>query len=141
VDTSRVKRLFLSAREQGCAYRLWVNGVPSIECGKVGTDRASETPEIGYHSAEFDVAAPEIDLLLQVSNFRGAEGGMRFPLRCTAPRSGARSFRTQLFTQSLCLSVILLLGLFYLVIYSRNRAQTHFLTNIIIDYATLDQAA
>lgn len=56
--------------------RVWINGQPRAQTGLPGYDRASEKP--GTHSliVFFTISSPTLDILIQVSNFHNARGGI-----------------------------------------------------------------
>jgi signal transduction histidine kinase len=62
------------------AYQLWIDGVPHIEVGQVGTDRDSTMPSLATQLVYFQPQANEVELVLQVANFHHMRGGITKPI-------------------------------------------------------------
>ena len=127
VDTARVKRLAISTREEISAYRVWADGKPVLENGTVGTSRAAEVPSLAYAQAEFPVSSPQVELVVQISNFHALHGGFSSPFLCASPDSLSHRFRLLLVGQVLCLGVMLLFAFQYLAAFAAKPSQKPFL--------------
>lgn len=58
------------------AYRLWANGREVASNGRIGTDKAHESPEFLPHIVVLTSETNILELVLQVSNFHHPKGGM-----------------------------------------------------------------
>jgi HD-GYP domain-containing protein (c-di-GMP phosphodiesterase class II)/anti-sigma regulatory factor (Ser/Thr protein kinase) len=58
------------------AYRLWANGKEVASNGKIGTDKAHESPEFLPKIVVLATETNILELVLQVSNFHHPRGGM-----------------------------------------------------------------
>ncbi|MDH5476015.1 MAG: sensor histidine kinase [Cyclobacteriaceae bacterium] len=59
------------------SYKLWVNDELLFENGNVSTDKAGAVPEFYPEIHSFQVEDGQIAIVLQISNFHHAKGGMR----------------------------------------------------------------
>ena len=123
VDTSRVRELSFAVREQGGAYALWVDGTKVLAGGTVGATRLQERIRLEAQEGTVAITSPRVDLVMQVSNFHLHDGGMTFPVRCSAPAAMRQSFRTELVAQALCLGMILLFAFLHLNTYLFHRRE------------------
>jgi len=62
------------------SYQLWVDGVPLIRVGQVGTDRHSTVPSLATERVYFQPQDTEVELVLQVANFHHMRGGITKPI-------------------------------------------------------------
>ncbi|WP_379200837.1 ATP-binding protein [Paenibacillus sp. GCM10012306] len=75
-DQDRNARLALRLPTIFHAYKLWVNGEMLAEVGVVGQDKSSVTPHLATKLVFFQPENDRIELVMQVSNFHHARGGI-----------------------------------------------------------------
>lgn len=123
VDTSRVRQLAFSLKESGSAYALWVDGTRILANGRVGRNRAEETPEYAFRTGVATVRGPELEVLFQTSNFHANNGGFFFPLRIGSSEAIQAHLALHVVLQTLVLGGLLLLAIQYLVIWGAARGR------------------
>lgn len=57
------------------AYNLWINQKLVITQGTVGKDKVSTIPRSGANLTTFEIENQEVEIILQVSNFRSSKAG------------------------------------------------------------------
>ena len=62
-------------------YTLWINGEKVASNGKVGETKEQSEPQWLPQTVMFDARQDTLDILIHVSNFHHAKGGVREPLR------------------------------------------------------------
>jgi len=115
IDTSKVKTLSFSVREEASAYALWANGTLVATNGKVATTRRQEVSQMAFRMGSTPVTTPRMELILQVSNFHFDDGGMFYAPRIGTPKAVTRRFEAMMLAQAICLGMFLLFAFQYLV--------------------------
>ena len=65
---------------QATAYRLWINGKMIAGNGVLGKDAATSIPQLRLQVKYFKPRQPELEFVLQVSNFHHKKGGVWSPI-------------------------------------------------------------
>ena len=98
-------------------YKLWANDV-SIEEGKVGETEFASTPSWKRRLVMMPTENGEIDLVLQISNFRHRKGGAEEPMYFGTTNAITQFKLTKTIIEALFLGILLMLGFYHLVFYT-----------------------
>lgn len=102
------------------AYTLYVNGQLVAQTGQVATDRTMK-PEINAKAVSFLVPGQEAFLLLHVSNYYFAYGGIWKSLELGNPAVISQSRERSLLISSFIVGALLIIGLYHFVLYALRR--------------------
>jgi class 3 adenylate cyclase len=113
----------LTVGEVSSAYRLWVNSALLASGGTVGKNRDEETPSASEETFSFPVDGDTIELLIQVSNFHHARGGIwgKLELGTDAQIRAVRNRVIQ--RQWLLFGSLLMIGLYHFGLYALRRKE------------------
>lgn len=120
---STLPEFFLYVPDMPSAVRLWANGAPLLERGRVALTADAEQPGFRPEVVRIPGGVAEIDLVMQVSNFHYREGGVWFSLELTDASGRFRLERLPLMLAVGVAGVLLALGLFNLTLYAYRRKE------------------
>lgn len=103
------------------AYRLFANKIELASNGTVGTDRQSTVP--GYQSGTITFKPPskEFALILQVSNFSYARGGVWYDIGIGTPEQMDHLNRMNIYKDAILIGSLLIMAIHYMGFYSVMR--------------------
>ncbi len=104
--------------EASSSARLTVNGVPVAATGTPGTSRRTTQPSWGVLAGSVEVETEQVMLLLQVSNYHHARGGMLDPLLLADRPIFERWIRFDREIAFFLLGALLIMGLYHLGLYT-----------------------
>lgn len=104
-------------------YKLWVNGVVLSSNGHVGTKASSAKPQWEPVVKTFETSGETIEIILQVSNFHHARGGVHKSLKLGIPESISKDRETAVVANMLLVGGLLILGAFFLVFFLIRKGQ------------------
>ena len=108
-------------QEAGSAYTLFVDGVELIRVGRVGKSKAASEPRYKPALVTFRPAKEEIELTLQVSNFRQKMGGLWEALRFGPEELMAEHKRGKVALNHFLFGAIFIMGLYHLGLFALRR--------------------
>ncbi len=104
--------------------KVWINGKPLLDTGRVGIDRNSETPRDHRAFQYFRLPRTEMTVVLQVSNFHNIQGGMIDPIRFGSEHQLQQSFHQKLIITTFLGGVLLIMGIFHLTLYTMHQLES-----------------
>lgn len=123
------QRMALRIPAQSTAFRLYMNGRELASNGTVGTSAETSVPQYMPTFVEFYNDSPEINLVLQVSNFHHRYGGMEQPLEIGLG-SVIRTRATRLILVDLCsMGSMFSMGFYHVLLYlmrKKDRSTIYF---------------
>ena len=122
-------KLAIFSDSLGVAHRLWVNGELVQSKGVVGTDAASEHPDVRPMATVLDAPGPRMEIVVQISNFHHRVGGMRRAIELGTPEATVRRVESTLIRDVVGMTTLVVSGLYFLVIYqmrTRSRSTLYF---------------
>ncbi len=111
------------------SYKLWINGKPFSENGKVGTDKKSSEPYWLPVTKSFTPYGRRIELILQISNFEHNKGGISQPLVIGTSKRLFTDREEQLSISLLLTGALIMGGLFFIGLFMfgrQNKAVLYF---------------
>ncbi|GAB3321969.1 hypothetical protein GCM10027299_17120 [Larkinella ripae] len=102
------------------AYKLYINGQLLAQTGELATGLAMK-PGIDSKVISFLVPGKEVFLLLQVSNYYYAYGGIWKDLQFGNPATVTKGRETSLLISSLIIGALLIIGLYHFVLFVLRR--------------------
>lgn len=116
-EAEKGKMVSLNVHSIATAYRLWINDELLASNGKVGDSRNKMIPKEYAKVVTFEVKQPEVEILLQVSNFHqrksGLWGSMTFGTLEQITEQRERSIAIQLFV----VGCIFIIGFYHFVLF------------------------
>ncbi|MBA4146034.1 MAG: hypothetical protein C0523_09740 [Cytophaga sp.] len=110
-------RLAITMPETYTSYRLWANGKVIAENGHVGKNKDASKPHWEVKKVSFDRPGDTLQLVLQISNFHHAKGGMKNHITLGESQLMTDAFEmTQTSTWIEC-SALALMSLAFLIMY------------------------
>lgn len=106
--------LALNILEMTTAYRLWVNGEPVASNGTVGTTRDTSIPQFRPHIPVIHPTRPELDIVLQISNFHHRSGGVWWSITLGAAEQVQRSHTRRIAYALFLVGSLLIMALYHL---------------------------
>ena len=105
------------------AYKLWVDDQAPVTVGQVGERADAMQPAYRTAVAFIDPQADgEVELILQISNFMHAKGGMRDPIRLVAASQASGLKRQALVMDVVVFSCLLIMSFYHLVLFACRRS-------------------
>lgn len=101
-----------------------VNGVPAAATGRVGRNRNDEIPGAHAVFARFEPTGPSLEILLQVSNFHNAQGGIKTPIWLGNDRQVRLMMTRKWVLSGILGGTLLTMGLFHLALFLIRRKET-----------------
>lgn len=74
------RALALALPQMYSSYRLWVNGQITAENGQTGKSESDSRPQWRPQTVPINVSSDSLRLVLQISNFHHAKGGIKEPI-------------------------------------------------------------
>ena len=103
------------------AYRLWVDDRLAVEVGRVGNSADTMTPLYRTQVVFIDPGDGEVALILQISNFLHAKGGMRDPIRLVAEAGVPGVKHRALIKEVLVFGCLLIMSIYHLALFVFRR--------------------
>ncbi len=117
-------RYGLKFYEMETAYRVWVNGKPAVQCGKVGKSREDMIPSWKRYEYYFQPGSEKVELVLQMSNYYHRRGGPEESI-LFGPEKLMRSYTQQKIAVELfLLGSILIMAVYHLILYFLRKKDT-----------------
>lgn len=132
-DTSRLLSLRLDS--MSTAYRLFIDGREIASNGAVGTDSASSIPAYQPVTVDFQPPAKEFYVIVQVSNFTYARGGIWYDIKEGTPEQIAALNQTIVYKDAILIGSLLIMALYYLsfyVVLHRDKSSLYFMLLCVI---------
>ncbi|MDQ6844677.1 MAG: ATP-binding protein [Bacteroidota bacterium] len=110
-------------------YKLFVNGKQLLEIGKVGTSRATATPEYLPAIVAVQPVSNELNIVIQVSNFNYSAGGLWDYIKLGTHQQVQSLLVRNIGVDFFIAGSFFLMGIFYLVIFfyfNKRPAALHF---------------
>ena len=105
------------------AYRLWIDGQPAVTVGRVGKGADTMSPAYRTSIAYIDPQADgEVELILQISNFMHAKGGMRGPIRLVSASQASGLKHRALVTDVMVFGCLLIMSIYHLFLFAFRRS-------------------
>ncbi|WP_157493896.1 7TM diverse intracellular signaling domain-containing protein [Fulvivirga imtechensis] len=104
-------------------YKLWINGVILSSNGNVGTEASLAKPQWEPVIKTFEASGETIEIILQVSNFHHARGGVHKSLKLGTPEAISKDRETAVVANMLLVGGLLILGAFFLVFFLIRKGQ------------------
>lgn len=123
------------------AYRMFVDGTEIASNGTVGDAPASARPGYLPTTAFFTPQSREFDLIIQVSNFSYARGGLWYSIRLGTAEKMASTERLILYKDILTIGCLAVMALYYLVFFWLNREVKSALYFAILSLAQILRAS
>lgn len=123
VETNLPKGALLALRLKtvSSAYNVFINDEFLVGAGTVGTDAETEQGEYNPQTAVFRVPDKQFDIIIQVSNFHYARGGIWDSLYLGNADQIHRYDNMLTGRETLLLGVLIIVALFYLAIFFQRR--------------------
>ena len=103
------------------AYTLIADDSIIAEAGKVASTEKESSPYWAHRTATFSTHGKDtVHLLLQIANFHHAKGGIGDHLYLATPEKTEQHFSAERITNTIEVALLCLLGLAFLVLYSRE---------------------
>jgi len=118
------EKLGLSIRTLSSAFSVFANGTLVAKAGVVGPNAAASKPAYRPQVALLPDIGGRLDLLVQVSNFHHARGGLWDVVKLGDYEALREQFQQDLQLSMFLASVALLLGVYHLMIWSQRRRDT-----------------
>ena len=117
-------RLSLRLLTLSTAYRLYVDGELAAEVGRVATEAGRSRPEFKPIIVDLDGRKRQsLELVLQVSNFQYAKGGIWEPIYMGDPQSARRLREENVSLEGFLVGCFGIIGLYHVVIWSVRRGE------------------
>lgn len=105
----------------GTAYSLYINDTLIASNGIVGTSRENSTPAYRLKKLQFQAPGKDFKIILQISNFDYAKGGMWYPIYIGTPQAVQNLNDGITYRDMFLLGAFVILGLYYLAIFLMKR--------------------
>ena len=115
------KKLSLHVPYGFTAYRLWIDDQLVAAAGRVDTGPQTMVPSYRTHVVHFSTQGPETTIILQVSNFMHAKGGMRNPITLGDPRQLTEKKHRSMIRQVLVFGCLLIMSIYHLALFAFRR--------------------
>ncbi len=115
--------IYLKIPEMPTAYRLWVNGDIVSENGIVGKNKQEMKPVFLPKIVSLNTDRPEIELVLQVSNFFHKDGGIWHSMEIGTEQDLASMRERPVFFDMLLFGGLFIMGLYHLGLYALRRQE------------------
>ncbi len=103
------------------AYRLFANDIELATNGTVGTERQSTVPGYQSRTITFKPPSKEFSLILQVSNFSYARGGVWYDIGIGTPEQMDNLDRMNIYKDAILIGSLLIMAMHYTGFYSVMR--------------------
>lgn len=109
---------------QGSSYKLWINGEVVATDGEVGTAIVGEVRRGRPQVIVFESQQPELDLVMQISNFSHRNAGFRNPILLGSPGAIYSLERNTSTLQWIYLSLLVTIALYHYYLFSQRRSES-----------------
>lgn len=113
-------RLALYIPSVATAYKLWVNGKPATSNGVVASSAGEMVPKNVPKTVSIE-AAPEVELVMQVSNFVQRKGGMWQPLQLGEEQRISRMVSRGIVSELFIVGSLTIMGLYHIGLFLMRR--------------------
>lgn len=113
--------LSLQMNNIATAYKLFVNDTELVSSGTVGREYKSTVPEYRSSTVTFQAPAKEFFLVLQVSNFSYARGGIWYEIGMGTPKQIDDLNRMIIYKDAILIGALLIMAMYYAGFYSVMR--------------------
>jgi len=105
------------------AYRMWIDNRLAVEVGRVGKSADTMTPKYRTTIAFIDPPEDgEVELILEISNFMHAKGGMRNSIRLAAASQVSGLKHRTLVKDVLVFGCLLIMSIYHLALFAFRRS-------------------
>ncbi len=117
----------------GSTYRVWVNGelvggLGTVSAGAHPADSYTEVPQIYLNLINITPKTPQLDIIVQVSNYSFRESGIFGDVQIDQPYATMiHVFNHYIMQDLLLIGVFIVLGLYHVMIYLLNRRDSELL--------------
>lgn len=111
------EKLALKIPTISTAYRVLINDKEITSAGVVGQTKATHKPEYKQHIIAFEAPASEFDIVVQVSNFSYARGGIWYTFTLGSEEQIQRLERNMTRTEMVIFGALLIMVMYYLSYY------------------------
>ena len=111
----------IKIKEFDCAYKMWVNGSSFISVGKVGADKSSTIPSWRRREVYFASINKEVDVILQVANFRHRKGGPEDVMFFGTAENIITYKNQQLAIGLFLFGILMIMSIYHLILYFYRR--------------------
>ena len=109
--------LALRLKTVSSAYRVFINDKPLVEAGRIGTTVEEEKGEYTPQTAVFQIPNKEFNILIQVSNFHYARGGLWDSLYL-GEADQIHNYENMLIgRENFFLGILVIMALFYMAVF------------------------
>lgn len=115
-EVSQHQALYISGI--ATAYRLWIDGKPAAANGKVGTSRSLMIPAHYAQMATFIPDKPQVELVIQVSNFVQRKGGMWSSIRLGREEGIGYEREKNIAMNAALTASLAIMGIYHLVLFT-----------------------
>lgn len=105
------------------SYRLYVNGVLTMQCGAVGTTEERSQPRYCTRVPQFYLDQERIELILQIANFHHGVGGVWQGISLADYYIADLKIERQLAWDLFLIGALLIMGLYYLGVFSLRKTE------------------
>ena len=109
------------------AYILFVNGEYIASNGQVGMSDETSIPHWELMTQDLKVTSDTLDIVLQVSNFKHARGGARYPIQIGEKVQMHTHRRREEANDLIMAASLFFIGLFFMILYWFGRHERHIL--------------
>jgi len=113
--TTRFSALYIS--DILSAGQVWINGDPATSGGGVGRSADREAPRNHTLISRFPSRGPDLDILLQVSNFHNVQGGVNTPIWLGPDTDIHAMVSRRWIVTAVLSSILMMIGLSHLVLF------------------------
>lgn len=107
----------LKLQEFDCSYKLWIDGKPRIDCGKVGTTKESTIPSWKRNTQYFYSTNSTTEVVIQIANFHHWKGGPEDTMMLGCASDIMKNKEAALGFNFFTLGVFLIMGIAHLVVF------------------------
>ncbi|MBS1680500.1 MAG: 7TM-DISM domain-containing protein [Bacteroidetes bacterium] len=130
------KDLALALPQMYCSYRLWANEKIIAENGTVGTTKAEAIPQWLPKTVPFHAESDTLTLVLQVSNFYHAKGGLKESIFLGKAETMMHKRNISVMSNIVEAAALFLIGIFYLAVFIfRTKKVTVYFALLCITWA------
>ncbi len=108
------------------SYRLWINGEEMAAGGQVGKDRSTATPQYLPRSVFFRSDDPQVELIIQVSNFSHRSGGILESIELGEQRVILTQENQRIAYELFLFGALLIMGVYHLALFSFRKKEPSF---------------
>ncbi|WP_226671083.1 diguanylate cyclase [Metabacillus litoralis] len=105
------------------ASKLWINGKLVSQIGEIGSNSKNEQPAYNPHVITLDLDKPEIDLVLQVSNYSERKGGIWGEFLFGNAEELVSMAEKRMLKEMFIIGGLIIFGFYHFVIYILRRTE------------------